>query len=101
MIGLIWTALSVMMASVLIVNLGLGEAISKVSGKILNCPTCLSFWASLVALLHVGSDPVIAVVLSILMAYLSNFFGIILLIMNKIYDRLWQRNSGKQTQTDS
>jgi hypothetical protein len=92
----IWIALSVMIAATLIVNLGLGEAVAKVSGKILQCPLCLSFWGTMAALLYSGADIIVTVVLSILMAYLSNFFGIILMILNQWYDKLWQRNNRKK-----
>lgn len=92
----IWIALSVMIAATLIVNLGLGEAIAKVSGKILQCPLCLSFWGTMAALFYSGADIIMTVVLSILMAYLSNFFGIILMILNQWYDKLWQRNNRRK-----
>lgn len=92
----IWIALSVMIAATLTVNLGLGEAIAKVSGKILQCPLCLSFWGTMAALLYSGADIIATVVLSILMAYLSNFFGIVLMILNQWYDKLWQRSNRKK-----
>lgn len=92
----VWIALSVMIAATLIVNLGLGEAIARVSGKILQCPLCLSFWGTMAALLYSGADIIVTVVLSILMAYLSNFFGIVLMILNQLYDKLWQRNNRKK-----
>ena len=40
----IWIALSVTCAATIAVNLGLGNAISKVVEKILNCYVCTSFW---------------------------------------------------------
>lgn len=89
----VWIAMLAMLSAVLIVNLGLGEAIAEVSGKILKCSTCLSFWGALAALLYHGTEIVIAVSLSIIVAYLSNFVGIVLMILNKWYERLWQRNS--------
>ena len=88
---MVWIALSVMMASVLIVNLGLGEAIAEVTSKILKCPICLSFWGVFVALVISGTDVVLSVVLSIFMAYLSNFFSILLWVANLLYDKLWKR----------
>ena len=93
----VWIALTVMMAATLIVNLGLGKAIADVSGKVLNCSTCLSFWGVLAALLYTGHNIVLSVVLSIFAAYLSNFFGIVLMVLNKIYNTLWERNSKNQT----
>lgn len=89
----VWIAALAMVSAVLIVNLGLGEAIAQVSGKILQCPTCLTFWGALAALLYHGTEIVVAVSLSILSAYLSNFAGIILMVLNKWYERLWQRNN--------
>lgn len=89
----VWIATLAMVSAILVVNLGLGEAIAKVSGKILQCPVCLSFWGSLIALLYYNTEIIIAVSLSILASYLSNFVGIILMIANKWYEKLWQRNS--------
>lgn len=94
--GVFWIALSVMVASVLVVNLGLGEAIAKVSDKVLQCPTCLTFWGTLGALLYNGADVVLAVVLSILMAYVSNYFGILLTVLNRLYEKLWERSNAKK-----
>ena len=49
------------------------------------------------ALLYTGHNIVLSVVLSIFAAYLSNFFGIVLMVLNKIYNTLWERNSKNQT----
>lgn len=76
-------------SAVLIVNLGLGEAIAKVSGKILQCPICLTFWGSLAALLLYRTDIIVAVLLSIAASYLSNFLGIVLMMCNRLYDWLY------------
>lgn len=89
----VWIALSAMVSATLIVNLGLGEAVAKVSGKILQCHVCLSFWGTMAALLYNESGIINAVVLSIIMAYLSNFFGIFLMVLNKLYNELWKRNN--------
>ncbi|MGN0929370.1 MAG: hypothetical protein ACI4N3_01885 [Alphaproteobacteria bacterium] len=87
--AMIWIALAVMVASTLIVNLGLGDAIADVSGKILKCSTCLTFWGTLITLYCYKADIITMLVLSIFMAYLSNYFGLILSMLNKLYDRLW------------
>ncbi|MDE6534563.1 MAG: hypothetical protein K2K82_00975 [Muribaculaceae bacterium] len=89
----VWIAVLSMLSAVLIVNLGLGDAIAEVSGKILKCPTCLSFWGALAALLYNGTEIIIAVSLSILVAYLSNFVGIVLMMLNRLYTWLY----GKET----
>ena len=88
--AMIWIALAVMVAATLIVNLGLGKAIADVSGKILKCPTCLTFLGTLVTLYCYKADIITMLALSIFMAYLSNYLGLILSILNKLYDRLWE-----------
>lgn len=85
------TALIVMIVAVLVQHLGLSEAIAKVVSKILKCPRCLSFWTVLFALLVLGCDIVIAVGLSVLMAYLSIWIGLPLGMLNDLYERLWQK----------
>ena len=89
----IWIALSVTCAATIAVNLGLGEAISKVVEKILNCYVCLSFWASMTSLwIFHNLTLEYAIVLSLFMAYLSNYVAILLSYLNKIYDFLWQKS---------
>lgn len=85
------TALIVMMAATLAQHLGLSEAVAKVVSKILKCPRCLSFWTVLFVLVILDHDPVIAVGLSILMAYLSIWSGLLLIKLNDLYERLWQK----------
>lgn len=86
-----WIMCTVMVSAVLIVNLGLGDAIAEVSGKVLKCPLCLSFWGTLVALLWHGEGIIVAVALSITASYLSNYFGLLVAVLNKLYARLWQK----------
>lgn len=94
----VWIAALVMISAVLIVNLGLGAAVAKVSGKILQCPICLSFWGVLAALLYYGTDIIVAVPLSILAAYLSNFAGIVLMMLNRLYDWLYGKKESKHAE---
>ena len=88
---MVMTALMAMMAAVLAQHLGLSEAVAKVVSKILKCPRCLSFWTVLSSLVILGHDPFIAVGLSILMAYLSIWSGLLLIRLNDLYEKLWQR----------
>lgn len=85
----------VMISSVLVVNLGLGEAIAKVSNKILQCHTCLTFWSTMAALTYKGTDIIITVSLSIIVAYLSNFFGLLIMILNRLYTWLYGKENDK------
>ena len=86
---MIWIALAVMIASTLIVNLGLGEAIADVSSKILKCPVCLTFWSTLSSMYYYDADIITMLVLSISMAYLSNYFGLVVYVLNLLYNRIW------------
>lgn len=97
----VWIAVLAMLSAVLIVNLGLGDAIAEVSGKILKCPVCLSFWGALAALVYNGTDIVIAVSLSILVAYLSNFVGIALMMLNRLYITLYGKETANQNRNET
>lgn len=83
-------AILAMVSAQIAVHLGLGEAISEVAAKVLNCPKCFTFWLTLAALTYAGKDPIVAMSLSLIAAYLSNFFGLILFILYKLYNDLWQ-----------
>ena len=85
------TALIVMMIAVVAQHLGLSDAVAKVISKILKCPRCLSFWTVLFVLVILGCDLFVAIGLSVLMAYLSIWSGLLLMMLNDLYDRLWQR----------
>lgn len=90
---MLWIALIVMMAACLMQHLGLSQAIAAVVSKIAKCPKCLTFWTTALVLLMSGCDALIALVLSLLMSYLSHFFSLVLMVLNKIYDWLWQRGN--------
>lgn len=84
-------ALIVMMTAVMAQHLGLSDAVAKVVSKVLKCPRCLSFWTVLFVLVMLGSDLIIAMGLSVLMAYLSIWIGLLLGKLNDLYDKLWRR----------
>lgn len=94
---MIWIALAVMVASTLIVNLGLGEAIADVSSKIMKCPICLTFWSTMASMYYYDVDIITMLVLSISMAYLSNYFGLVVYVLNLLYDRIWMVLNKKRT----
>lgn len=84
-------ALIVMMLATLAHHLGLPEAIARVGLKVAKCPKCLSFWIALLVLVFVGCNVFIAIGLSLIVAYLSFWFGLLLGWLNRKYDELWQR----------
>lgn len=77
--------------AVIAVHMGLSVAVGKVLTKILSCPQCLSFWSTLIVLYLFGCNIVVAVLLSLLGAYLSNWIALVLVKLNQTYDELWQR----------
>lgn len=80
-----------MMLATLAHHLGLPEAIARVVLKVAKCPKCLSFWVALLVLVLVGCNVIIAVGLSLIAAYLSFWFGLLLGVLNRKYDELWQK----------
>lgn len=88
---MVWIALMVMIVAGLAHHLGLSEAIAMVVAKVAKCSKCLTFWTTFFILIAVGSSILLTVMLSVLMAYLSHYWGLVLVLLNKLYDSLWQR----------
>lgn len=84
-------ALICMMVGVTAHHLGLTEEAAKVVSKISECPKCCTFWISLFVLTIKGCDLFVSVALSLFVAYLSFYFGLVLVLLQKLYDWLWQK----------
>lgn len=84
-------AIVLMMVATVAVHLGLPQAIAKVLVKVFGCHKCLTFWTTLIVMQLCGYSLIIALPLSFLSAYLSNWFALLLVLLNKLYDKLWQR----------
>jgi hypothetical protein len=84
------TALIAMLVATLAHHLGLSEAVAKVISKILKCPRCLTFWFVLFVLFACGCNILIAIGLSLLMAYCSIWTELLLDALNRLYERIWQ-----------
>lgn len=76
-------------------HLGLTEKLSELSVEVAKCPKCTTFWVVLAALLLNGCGFVAAIALSIVMAYLSFWAGFVLIGLQKLYDKLWEKINGK------
>lgn len=92
--------LSIMIASVLIQHLGLANSISNIIDKIASCSQCFTFWFSLACLLYLGYGVIEIVVLSILMSYLSNWFVLLLMFLQRKFTYYYgkekrERRNGK------
>lgn len=90
-------AIAVMIGCTLAVHLNLPQAISMVVSRVCKCHKCLTFWGTMIILVAIaGCNVIIAAMLAILMAYLSNWFAMLLVWLNKKYDELWQRLNQKK-----
>lgn len=87
----VWIAIVLMMVATTAVHLGLPQAIAKVMVKVFGCYKCLSFWTTLVVLQLAGVSLEMALPLSFISAYLSNWFAMLLVVLNKLSERLWER----------
>lgn len=85
-----------MMVGVTAHHLGLTEEAAKITDKIAGCPKCCSFWIALFVLLFNGCNLFVAVALALLVAYLSFYFGLILMLLQRLYNWLWQKVNQEQ-----
>ena len=84
-------ALATMVVCVIAQHLGLTEAISSVLARISKCYRCVTFWGTLMSLIALKKGIFEALFLSILMSYLSNFFALSLVWMQRQYNILWEK----------
>lgn len=84
-------ALMIMIGATIAQHLGLGEAVARVAHKIARCPKCISFWSVLVILVILNVHPIVALGLSLLCSYLSNWMGLLLMLLANIYNELWEK----------
>lgn len=84
-------AMLLMVVATISVHLGLPQAIASVVSKVCKCHKCLTFWLTLFGLLVIGCPPHYAALLSLLSAYSSYWFSLLLVLLNKIYEKLWER----------
>ena len=94
--AIILTSLIVMVSVCLIHHLGLAHAISEVVDKVLSCGQCLTFWSVLAALVYLSTDLITAVFFAITMAYLSNWFGLLLLYLQRKFTILYEKKRYKE-----
>lgn len=90
------TSMLLMVSVNLIHHLGLAQAIAEVMNKILGYSQCLTFWSVVARLTYLGQDIITAVFLAITMAYLSNWFGLILLYLQRKFTTLYEREKDKK-----
>lgn len=96
MLTLLLTSIVLMVSVNLIHHLGLAHAVAEVVGKILGCSQCLTFWSVMAGLIYLGQDIIIATFLAITMAYLSNWFGLLLLYLQRKFTTLYESERDKE-----
>lgn len=69
----------------------IGKAYAVI-GEIARCPMCSVFWGTVAILLYYGYNIFEVVALSFAMAYLSNWVAVLLDMLSKSNDRLWQKS---------
>lgn len=90
------TALLAAFAVALAHHLGLVEKVAETAREIAGCSRCSVFWAVLCVLLIEEVNSVAAFGAAIMLAYLSDWFGLVLFKAAKLYDRLWQRINNRR-----
>jgi hypothetical protein len=74
-------------------HLGFVEKAYAICGEIAKCAMCSTMWGTLAVLLICGCHIFEAIALSFFVAYASNWFGLILGRLAKLYDKLWQKSN--------
>lgn len=89
---IILTPIATMVIATLAVHMGLTDAILKVVSKVATCSQCATFWGTLTVLtVFCNGSVVVDVTVSVIAAYTSNWFVLLLIYLQSKYNRLWQR----------
>lgn len=84
-------AIATMIAATLAQHLGLAEAMARVVDKVASCPLCFTFWTTMTTLLYLGYDVYVSALAAIVAAYLSNWFVLLLLIVQRKFTQLYEK----------
>lgn len=90
MMDCVWIAMLLMTVATVAVHLGLPQAIAGVVTKVFRCHKCLSFWLTLIGLAIIGCPLDLVALLSIAAAYMSDWLGMLLVVINKISNKIWE-----------
>lgn len=90
---MLWVVAIASMCVILVAHhLGFIGKAYAVAGEVARCPMCSVFWGTAVVLWYYGGDAPEVIALSFAMAYLSNWVAILLDLLSKANDKLWQRS---------
>lgn len=94
-------ALSTLVAATLAQHLGLAEAIAHVVDKVASCTQCFTFWCAMSALLYLGYNVYLSALAAIVVAYLSNWFVLLLVLFQRIFTQLYEKTRNQEEREDS
>lgn len=90
---MMWIVAIASMCVILVAHhLGFISKVYAIIGEIARCPMCSVFWGTVVILLYYDCDISEVIALSFVMAYLSNWVAILLDMLSKANDILWQKS---------
>lgn len=90
---MMWIVAIASMCVILVAHhLGFIGKVYAVVGEIAQCPMCSVFWGTLMALWYYGCNIFEAVALSFAVAYLTNWVSIVLDLLSKANNKLWQKS---------
>lgn len=72
-------------------HLGLTDELAAIAVKVASCPKCCVMWITLFTLVLMGYDALASIALSLLLAYLSFWFGFVFIVLQKLYDAVWEK----------
>lgn len=90
-----------MVAATLAQHLGLAEAIARVVDKVASCAQCFTFWCTMSALLYLGYNVYLSALAAIVVAYLSNWFVLLLVFLQRIFTQLYEKTRNEKEGEDS
>lgn len=93
-------AIATMIAATFAQHLGLAEAVARVVDKVASCPQCFTFWVTMSALLYLGHDVYASALSAIVVAYLSNWFVLLLLILQRKFTQLYEKERNTTDRLD-
>lgn len=90
---MMWIVAIASMCVILVAHhLGFIGKVYTVIGEIARCPMCSVFWGTAVILLYYGYNTSEVIALSFAMAYLSNWVGIAVELLSRLYEMVWQKS---------
>ena len=90
---MLWIVAITSMCVVLIAHhLGFIGKAYAVAGEIARCSMCSVFWCTALVLWHYGASAFEIIALSFVVAYLSNWVGIAVELLSRLYEMVWQKS---------